>query len=379
MSNGGQGVFTFDLYESLWFKKGQEVKEIMGISLEPEISIHDYDDFVSIRGVIELKGEYFQVNKDEVEEDQVVSFNDQSSQRFVDRVESYEDGINEFFHHFPVEVSIPKYRIDELDDVMVGIESFDYEIPEQSQLKLSATIAIHGVQDEGQQELREEEPDDDLVNSDIDLEEELIEKPPELPSKETFEFDIKEKEELDKKEPMKSAESIKDVNFGKEKEVAFEKEEKTAKAPEKDRWKYKKSQSFAEFFGKEEEPKEESVEEYNEEEEIINMEESSEFEESVINYSAYGKDEFPDDEIESPREEEIKQDPTYLLNIFDHKEEEEEEERYSSLKMCIVQDDDTLDSIAERYEISAYQISQSNKLMDDELSVGQILYIPVKS
>ena len=51
-------VFRFELNESLYFEKGQEVAEIMGISLEPEISIQEFSDYVSIRGVVELQGSY---------------------------------------------------------------------------------------------------------------------------------------------------------------------------------------------------------------------------------------------------------------------------------------------------------------------------------
>ncbi|WP_272444640.1 stage VI sporulation protein D [Aquibacillus salsiterrae] len=386
MTNG-DGVFTFDLKESLWFKKGQEVKEIMGVSLEPEISIQEFEDFVSIRGVIELKGEYFQVDSDNDVEEEVLSLRNHPSQRFVDRVESYEGGVNEFYHQFPVEVSIPKYRVNSLDDVMVGIETFDYELPEKSQLQLQATIAIHGVSDireteteTGEVEQRSEQPAEPEMET--ELEPELIEEPPMPPEEEkileeeklpveekslveeTFEFDVKEKVEDEKGNINKAiVEEVSEKKGGK-------KEQAKEKASEKDRWKNKKSQTLAEFFGSHEKAKEEPAVEV--EEEII--EESSEFESSIINFAANTKEE-EDDLFESSREASGEKETSYLLNIFAN---QEEEERYSSLKMCIVQESDTLEAIAEKYKLSTYQLSQTNKLTDDELSEGQILYIPIK-
>ncbi|WP_226036514.1 stage VI sporulation protein D [Aquibacillus saliphilus] len=358
MAYGDQSVFNFDLNESLWFKKGQEVDEIMGISLEPEISIQEFDDFVSIRGVIELKGEYFQVRESGDDEQQVLSMRDHPSQRFVDRIESYEDGVNEFFHNFPVEVSIPKYRINSLDDVMVGIESFDYELPENSQLKLNAIVAIHGVvedRDEPQENQEDVEvkatPEPERETEEL-VNDEPVDEDSEKSDDETFEFDVKKKEEEEDRVDLELDESTGEVE-------SVEK----AKTPEKERWKSKKSQSLAEFFGKIDKPKDAEMTE--------NSVESSESS-SIVSFASYSKDESVD-ESES-RAEETQQNTTYLLNIFGDKEED----RYSSMKLCIVQDSDSLESLAEKYDISALNITKTNRLTDDELSEGQILYIPTK-
>ncbi|WP_138415487.1 stage VI sporulation protein D [Aquibacillus sediminis] len=379
MTNRDQSVFTFDLNESLWFKRGQEVDEIMGISLEPEISIQEGEEFVSIRGVIELKGEYFQVHDTEAteeQEEQDVSLRDQPSQRFVDRVDSNEDGVNEFFHNFPVEVSIPKYRIESIDDVLVGIESFDYEIPENSQLKLNATVAIHGVS-EGQ-----ERSDNDAA---AEPEAEAIDLP-EPPVDETFEFDVKEKDESvsELESPPEQTESperepeaeteLQDTTPQLEDEDTvevnseLEEVESSETKSEKERWKNKKSQSFAEFFSQFDKTEKESGDDY-----IEDKQESSSIESSLVSFSAHGKEE-SSEERESSREDETANDSSYLLNIF----ADEDEERVASMKMCIVQESDTLDSLAEKYKVTPMQLSNTNRLESDELYEGQILYIPSK-
>jgi stage VI sporulation protein D len=52
------------------------------------------------------------------------------------------------------------------------------------------------------------------------------------------------------------------------------------------------------------------------------------------------------------------------------------EERYSTLKLCIIQQDDTLESISHKYSLPVSRIVEVNKLTSDRLTEGQILYIP---
>ncbi|QTM99980.1 stage VI sporulation protein D [Sediminibacillus dalangtanensis] len=377
MAEGGQSVFTFDLNESVWFKKGQEVDEMMGISLDPEISIQEMGDFVSIRGVIELKGEYFQVKNQRESDEDADSFREDPSHRVVDQIEAYEDGVNEFFHHFPVEVSIPTYRVRSLDDVRVGIESFDYELPASNQLKLNASLTIHGVSEPRQEstsemetepataEQTEVEKEAEALLEDTEVESveeardttvpdtpilEAVKEEPavETEEQEVFRFDVKEKAESSDEAHEREQASIDNDPLQSEKEQ------------EKDRWK-QKTQSLAEFFGKVEEV-EESAESSNTDYESYDGKSDEEYEDS-----------FESSEESSDGRDGEKPDTRYLLNIFDNKEE-----RYTRLKMCIVQESDTLASLAEKYKVSPLHISKSNRLGDDDIEEGQILYIPVK-
>ncbi|QOT01129.1 LysM peptidoglycan-binding domain-containing protein [Brevibacterium sp. JNUCC-42] len=51
-------------------------------------------------------------------------------------------------------------------------------------------------------------------------------------------------------------------------------------------------------------------------------------------------------------------------------------EKFSKLKMCIIQKNETLDSIAQRYELSVTKIKEANRMSTDRVEEGQILYIP---
>ena len=47
------------------------------------------------------------------------------------------------------------------------------------------------------------------------------------------------------------------------------------------------------------------------------------------------------------------------------------------MRMCIVQQHDTIDLLCERYGINAQQLIRMNSLsLDEEIKEGQILYIP---
>ncbi|GGM27217.1 stage VI sporulation protein D [Paraliobacillus quinghaiensis] len=373
MSYEYPSVFMFDLNEVLRFKSGQEVKEMIGISLEPEISIQEYEDHVSIRGVMELKGEYFFEENDveSLENREELESRDYPSHRFMENVERQAENVNQFTHHLPVEISIPLERIVNLDDIMVGIDTFDYELPEDSLLKIRATIAIHGVKSEELMKSEEESSEQNIIEE-VDNRDSEIESTPDF-TEETFTFDVKEPEEKAREPEASSDESVESDETEKEKEVEYQQE----KEEEKDRWPYtKKSQSIASFFGNKEK---------NESPEIVESVESIESIESVESLESIDSPEsleFNDDveddyniyEDEYEEERETQPEATYLLDIFADKEEQS----FTRLRMCIVQESDTLDTIAERYDISPIQLSQTNELKDDELRIGQILYIPEK-
>ncbi|UJL44978.1 stage VI sporulation protein D [Virgibacillus sp. NKC19-16] len=333
MSND-QSVFSFELNESLYFEKGQEVAEIRGISLDPEISIQSFNEYISIRGVIELRGEYQKVESTE-EEHYSNDFDDFHSNRFIESVVDTEDGGAAFSHQFPVEISIPSYRVTDLNDVTVNIASFDYEIPDQNQLKLYSTIAIDGIN--GPTEVPREE-DEEEVEEQVG---------------ETFQFEIKEEPEKESPDVIESINPVDIPALSPEKGIETEEE-----SIEDDRWKNKKSQTLKEFFdnlsSKEEESSQGSSESTGE----------SSLYDDAESYEVY--------ESVDSRSESL-EDVSYLAGMFRNTEEEQ----FTKMKLCIVQDKDTIETIAERYQISALQLIKQNQL-DDEYTVseGQLLYIP---
>lgn len=58
MSQENESYLRFSLEESVWFQKGQEVAELYSISLDPNVAIQESDQYVFIRGSLDLSGEY---------------------------------------------------------------------------------------------------------------------------------------------------------------------------------------------------------------------------------------------------------------------------------------------------------------------------------
>ena len=108
LSYSNQSYLRFSLEESIWFQTGQEVAELVSISLDPSITIQESDQYVTIKGSLELSGEY---NRDDYELEEELDYF--SNPKFVQSVEVRGEGVYLFSHHFPVEITIPKNRIRE--------------------------------------------------------------------------------------------------------------------------------------------------------------------------------------------------------------------------------------------------------------------------
>lgn len=80
----------------------------------------------------------------------------------------------------------------------------------------------------------------------------------------------------------------------------------------------------------------------------------------------------------SPEEQE--QEPTPRTDALEWKrlfsQSQDEEQRFSKVRVCIVQKEDTLDSIAERYNLNPKEIQLYNRLTEEDVSEGKALFIP---
>lgn len=140
MATDQQTSLRFSLKESVWFQKGQEVKELISISLDPDVVIEENEHEVIVRGQLDLTGEYIAE-----EEEEGFSLRELSPARMIDYVEAREDGVNELVHSFPLEISIPRSRVEDVEGLRVEIEEFDYELPEAGCLQVLADISIDGL------------------------------------------------------------------------------------------------------------------------------------------------------------------------------------------------------------------------------------------
>lgn len=323
---GGKEVATdhslrFSLKESVWFQKGQEVEELLSISLDPDVEIEELGHEVIVRGQLDLTGEYVAR-----QDDSAYSLRDLSPAKSIDYVETREDGVNELVHSFPLEISIPRNRVKVIEELYVSIEEFDYELKENGCLQLLADISITGLCDEERIEDEEEE------TAYAELEDDSAQEYETRPTPQVEEPAYKESDEWE------------DYAF-----EPFQLEER-----------------------KEQEVEEEGIEEH----ELVEREEEQE---TTPQFELFGRKDF---KKEQAKKQEVQEEETYsqrdenalyLTKLFT----KEPEEEFTKLRMYFVQEGDTIESVADRYETSVQNLYRVNQTEDIYLTAGQIIYIPV--
>jgi stage VI sporulation protein D len=352
-----QSYLRFSLEESIRFKRGQEVVEFLSISLDPVVSVDEYEQYITIRGALELSGEYRMA---EGEESSADSF-DFAGYRFVQHVSTREDGISELSHRFPIDITIPKNRIQNLEDVYVTVESFDYDLDENGRMLVTADISISGIT---------EVPLDEPPLAEEEEEDLLFERFEVVARKEVYEEEQRKQQVEEEAFPI-SNHMLQDQN-----------EEQAQEAADIPRKETKKEEEKVEPLNINEQP-EEKKEKEEKEETVAQLEENEPMEEenvvpqqeakvSIGSMKENDADEM--EEIEENEKTKVKSENTlYLTKLFAKNQEEE----FTKVKICIVQQGDSLDKIAERYDVTVQQLLRVNQLESpEEIHEGQLLYIP---
>ncbi|EWG09026.1 stage VI sporulation protein D [Cytobacillus firmus] len=417
MSQGNPSCLRFSLEESVWFQKGQEVSDLISISLDPNITIQESDQYVTIQGALELAGEYRRSDEETTDEEQ----EDFSVTKFVQTIEERGEGICEFKHYFPVDITIPNNRIQSIYDIDVAVESFDYVLPERSCMKLTANLTITGLYGDQQHvpvQVWEEETEPETETEEL---EPLYRSPEAVEETEEEEPILQEwpsykQEEQDQEEEREEQVSAEQVFAGAEENIRDEKQQEeqpetvevyipfeaeARKRPEtEDQEVIKPAVPTALEVTQEQRQEEQTPKtapeisfssQRSEEEappsaqEIYQMTEASEsdspsFEKKPVQAAAQQTPEETEEsssssEQEAKKKKLSKKKSMSLTEFFARKEESEE---HVKLKVCIVQNGDTIDGIAERYEIPAQQLLRVNHLeINQDIYEGQVLYIPV--
>lgn len=381
-----QSSLRFSLEESIWFKKGQEVDELLSISLDPEITIQEQEQYIQIIGNLQLSGEY--KGNEEEEQEQELDLHG----KFAHHVEyRTTDEIYYFEHRFPVDVTIPKSRVDQIADIDVNIDSFDYLLPEKGNLKLNADLSILGIR-----------------NEETVPEEEKEEIPISVPQRNSLQEETSDEsiQHVDDEESVNLSDELSDWHLESD-EVQESDEQESRNVSTTNESNEQESFAQEEFF----QPFTVEARKIQQEEEIsINIENKND--EPTINLHSFDEEKIKEELLQFSRQEtesseEIDEDEVEVESPADmeeeHEEQEEEEtnnkkkkkfgkyesisladffarktdEKAAKLKVCIVQQGETLDVLAEKYDISVQQILRMNHLeINQDVYEGQVLYIP---
>lgn len=394
---------SFSIEESVWLNKDQEVDEILSLSLDPEITVQEHGEYVLIRGGLRLTGEYRQKEKSG-DYSETESLSQQVGFRSIEEVTIHDDGTSEIRHYFPIDVTIPQERINSLDDIYVLVESFDYDLPERGCIQLTADVAITGMSP-GNEERKEEKQEYETVQPKQDPERSFhFEATQQEDEEETPTYRTREdvQSEGGDEESVDSTEEVEEINeFEDEADLVEESVEDRIEVPESESTDLEsEEEQYREnaevkpptvAFGVKKVDETPVVSEVPEEQEEKVESEKKSFSmltnltndrpkkaqsqtskpEQVIEDAEVEVEEVEEQEQEvvKPREENA----LYLTKMLS-----KGEEQFSKLKMCIVQTDETLAVIASRYKVNSSTLIHVNKLSDERIEEGQILYIPVK-
>jgi len=146
MSQSSGQSLQFTINESVWLRDGEKAEEILSMALEPDITIEENPQYVTIKGALRLSGEYKPTASDDT--DETVEDYGRPSYRTVDEVTETDVGTVLIEHRFPVDITIPTGRIADIDDLLVTVESFDYHQPDKGCIQLEAEITISGLVDD---------------------------------------------------------------------------------------------------------------------------------------------------------------------------------------------------------------------------------------
>ncbi|WP_462412404.1 stage VI sporulation protein D [Neobacillus sp. Marseille-QA0830] len=357
MSQENQSYLRFSVEESLWFRKGQEVEELISISLDPDITIQENDQYVTIRGSLELSGEYKNVQDSNAVEAQAVP-----SQKFVERVAEQEEGVCEFSHRFPVDITIPNNRIQSVYDIDVLVESFDYSLPERSCLKLSAELTISGLYESEPQQ--EEEQEYEVVHrAEAEFEEEIEEHAAHSPYENNVLFEIEARKQQDEQPKVEAFPKFPTFNY--------QPEEAEESADHEEAW------QFQEYHPEPVEPAlhfhEARSEQHPVEVEVV-AEKTKVVPEVLEEVDEVLESSSSSEEAPKKKKKTVKKKTMTLTDFLARKDEGPQQAR---LRMCIVQKGDTIDSLSERYSVPVHNLLRMNQLeISEDVHEGQVLYIP---
>jgi stage VI sporulation protein D len=422
-------AIKFSLEETVWFRKGEEIEELVSLSLEPDVTIHDLDQFISVRGSLKMYGEY-KKNKGVQREEDSFSY---SGKKFVTVVEIREEGISEFHYDFPVDITVPKSRVKNIEELDVIIDMFDYDTKDHNCLTVTTDVSIIGVESDeatiyNRENLIEREGEekghDDVKTPEINNQLFAYNEVPTLDlddeeeEEDTFVVEAKkERTEEDKNTPIpiqympptnhnmfseyttSNEDNQSEANNRNVNETADEKSK--AHDEELQLVEYVQSDSTDDHESvrgnvQEKEVSEKKqddqkvtylkIDKHKDEQEVHRV--SSEDEETDSNDQPIEIVNLQTSDDEQRLSEEESEDKNIKLHSHTEREEKEsisltqffarkDENSVAKMKIYIVQEDDTLEDIAERYEVSVSQILRFNSLEPHQDAYeGQILYIP---
>ncbi|CAG7631021.1 hypothetical protein PAESOLCIP111_03256 [Paenibacillus solanacearum] len=348
-----QSGLRFDIYERVHLLEGLlGIKQLEEVELAPHIQVLPYGEQAVLRGNLLLTGTYI---------------DEQNRQGQT------------LEHLIPVEITLPMNRVSRVEDIAVEIENFDVDLLSARSLNVTGVLSLNGletVQTAETESWKEVEEEVVFVHEASRNPSSFPEPLPVSPAASAAEQasisgetaarvepiavepsnvePAQEKKEEPKEEPKEAAEAEAKEPAEPDKEATVQAQEVASAEP----------QEMKIAFGSKK-PAEEAAAPV-----VKSYGLASLLKQGSGNKPDVRKPEEAEPEAAAAAQAERVEWKQILLSSRDEKYE------FKRLRMCIVQKEETLETIAKRYEIHPREIALHNRLGDGEVSEGQVVYIP---
>lgn len=394
-----QPFMRFEIREKVkHFKENQSFQSLSSLELHPIVKVYDSKHHIDITGHLVLNGEFERTPLDNNWQEEA----DQADAIHHGSFFTENEIADTFQYQIPISIQIQHERVNDPNDVFVTVEFFDYEVLSDQEIEIVAQVQLLGVHPDPKQEtpvdvteeFETEYPVDVTFENDANImkeEETEVEQVQANPVDDNVD-EVEAKEVIDEKvdETTENSETIETVETvetplpaptmkigiqGKNRESNDD--QKSSTNPLYSLLKKEKREETNVI--KEEQVVEEKAEEVIEEKELaanITEEESkqkinTEDVETDINPAIEKVEQEVTEEIGEDSEEQSTKDMLFSLLKGN------EENKYT-LKIYFVQKEDTLEQIAEKYQLRTADLMNHNHLQSDELEEGQILFLPIR-
>lgn len=381
----------FDISEKVCLHPQQPgIDALLELDLYPDVEIKDEGQHLKIQGYLRLNGVY--VGEKQTASDENGTLHSGGG----------EEETNELAYVIPVEITLPADRAEQ-SRISAEVETFDYEVLSPFELNIEAILMIDGLlpersSNEEEQSVEREtkypvfsgsmaqpltiaqENDQKEPAEKVKANVEPFEKKQEEEAKDAREItemkasDEREEKTKAEKEPEEALEQASkdhspEPNNEQEEKESKEDIEEITLSP-KDFW-YERQKTKAMEFKQDEEPAPvRTAEEEKTDQKTVVQEQEEVFEAPVLAEEEDASEETGVEEVQvEPGEDERKTD--WIRWLVQGKEE-----NFVPIKMVIVQENETIDQVAGKYEVPADEIVKTNRLTTDQLEPGQILQVP---
>ncbi|MDF2606712.1 MAG: spoVID, partial [Bacillales bacterium] len=310
------------------------------------VHIEEQNNYISLSGYLQLSGEYEPAINEVAFED---TLREISPLRTIEDITPNENGVWSLYHRFPVDITIPKNKVQTLEDITIKINMFDYDLPTLDRIEIKADVSICGIC----QEQAVPKPDAVAVQGYEDINQDY--------------FDV-----YKVRDPQIYAQL--DVDNFSPVEVREYADLDTNQFDQIEQPKPVEVRGYSNF-NQYEQPQAVEARGYNEQPQPVDASKFVEYTEVPV---ANLMPNFKENQDEVYEEENVTtksraEDALYLTKFLCDKENAQ-----SRVKLYFVQYGDSVVSIASRFNVPVQQINRVNNIDDDNLSEGQLLYIPLQ-